>query len=146
MPKNFSYYLLTASLFIFGLSVGFFIGKNYFQKTLPSNENLPQSVTTTRNNLYTSQTATIRGKITKVEGTSLTVENLTTKATGVIQTTDNIVINKAGSKPSSQLSSLELDKEVLIGLELINGNFSATSIQYPLAAPSLRPLPQASKT
>src|SRR3989344_9287141 len=115
MRQKYSWYILTASLFILGLSLGFFAGKqsNLFQKTTPATtESSVQP-----NKLFSLQTASLRGEITHIEGNRLTIKNLNNSATGDINTSPRIRIFKSGSTaPSSDLSSLELNKEVLISL------------------------------
>ena len=142
MPKKYSWYVLTFALFILGLSIGFFTGK---QLTLDSKTASTETESNEEPNLlFSSQTAFIRGEITKVDGKKLSVVNLTNKQTGDITASDQIVVTKVGQATPSKvdLKSLELNKEVLINLELTNGNFEATSIQYTTPTPSLPPLKQ----
>lgn len=149
MPKQISYYILTAALLIFGLSIGFFAGRTFDQDQVTTgikNEEGMEPASET-GNIYASQTATIRGEITAVNGKTLRVKSLIDDATGTITLSDDVVITKPGdSKPGTDLSSIEQNKEVLIGLEMIQGSYKATSLQYPVPAPSLPPVSEAPAT
>lgn len=148
--EKYSRYILTASLFILGLSLGFFGGRSTQLPIVAElDTNIPSS-SETPIDFYSSQTATIRGIITKRDGDTLTVKNLNTQVTGNIKTAAKIVILDATSKqgtasPSADLSKIKLDKEVFITLETINNHYEATIIQYVVPAPSLPPLLNASQ-
>ena len=135
MSKKYSAYILSGALFILGLSVGFFAGKQLNSpKVMPVAPGTRQEA----NSLFSSQTAAFRGEITKVDGKNLSVKSLNSNATGNITVSDRVIIIKAGKTgTSADLSSLELNKEVLISLEMKNGNYDAISIQYPAPLPSL---------
>lgn len=139
MSKEARVYFMYAVLFIAGAIVGFFIAKNQ----LPSLTGQPDSLT---NDLYSSQTATIRGEITGMNGNNLSVTNLNSNTSGIIIASERVVITKPGEQPSSDLATLEMNKEVLINLELINGQYQAVSIQYVTPAPSLPPNPSIKPT
>jgi hypothetical protein len=144
MLKNFPYYLLGVSLLILGLSIGFFAGKNYFQSPLPTltTDSPEPSPATAVNTFLTTQTATVRGKITKINERNLTIENLLTKETESFKAANSVSITKAGASPSSSLSSVELNKEVFVSLLMNNGNYEVIGIQYPLQPASLPPIRQ----
>ena len=143
MFRKITPYIFIASLMILSLAIGFFLGKRsqpYVEpKVVPSNA-------VSENSLYSSQTAMIRGMITKVDGETLTIKNLNNQATGNQQVSSRILITKATSQPnktaspSSDLSSIELNKEALIHLEMIGGRYQITHIQYILPAASLPPI------
>ena len=138
-------FIFAISLLILGLAVGFFIGKRT-QASVSVSTNLPINTNTTDNSLYSSQTATIRGEITKVDGETLTIKNLNNQTTGQQQVSSRILITKATARPdrtaspSSDLSKIELNKEALINLEMIGGRYQIISIQYILPTPSLPPI------
>ncbi len=141
--KNFSIYLLAGSLFILGLSIGFFAAKQF----TPSNIIVPVETgeetqfdqqQQVPNGLFSSQTASIRGQITKVEANKLTVKNLNSNITGeIIASTRLKVIKDGKTTPVTNFSTLDLSKEVLISLEMTGGNYQAILIQYPKSLPAL---------
>ena len=144
-----AYYILTAALLILGLSIGFFAGRTFDSPTVINDSLNDEEVAEApgdKTNLYASQTATIRGLITAVNGKTLTVKSLIDDSTtGNITLSDNVIITKPGSTtPSTNLSSIEQNKEVLITLEMFEGNYKVISLQYPVPAPSLAPIPETS--
>ena len=145
MLKKLTPFIFAISLLIFGLAVGFFLGKRSQLNTSPAT-NLPISTNTAASSLYSSQTANIRGQITKVDGETLTIKNLNNQATGEHQASSRVLITKASARPdklaspSSDLSTIELNKEALIQLEMIGGQYQITSIQYIIPAASLPPI------
>lgn len=93
--------------------------------------------------LFASQNATIRGKIIKLEGNKLTVVN-SNEVTGEVEASDKILITKLSlnqkapaSSPSSDLKTLELNKDVYISLEFADGKYKAVLIQYLPPLPAL---------
>lgn len=145
MLKKLTPFIFAISLLIFGLAVGFFIGKRS-QTSVSPPTNLPINNDTSTNSLYSSQTANIRGVITKVDGETITIKNLNNQATGQQQVSSRILITKVSARPdklaspSSDLSTIELNKEALIQLEMIGGQYQITSIQYILPTASLPPI------
>ena len=133
-----------------GVGLGYFIAG----RTVAQNNNTSQ-VTQSQNqdqepaklnNLYSSQTATLRGEILQRNGRELTVRNVVNQVQGTLNISDRVVITKyaaraASSTPSSDLSLIEINKEAIIGLEMINGKYEAVNIQFTPPAPSLPPLP-----
>lgn len=150
MAKNYPLYILAGALFIFGLSIGFFAGRNLLKPASNDSQTAQQteqSSTGTSNNLYSSQTASIRGVVTAVEGKRLSVKNLITGSTGKIQASTNLAIAKSfNAKPTSDLSAIELNKEALISLVMVDGGYQITAIEYVTPAPSLPPIPSGTKT
>lgn len=145
MLQKLAPYILAASLFILGLSVGFFIGRNTANKPMSDITVPAQPESADNRSLYSSQTASIRGVITKRNGDILTVRNLNTQTTGTVKASRRIMIAKAGIKPgatspASDLSKIELNKEVFISLEMVNDHYEAVSIQYVIPSPSLQPI------
>lgn len=146
MSRKYSLYIFIGALFILGLSIGFFAGK-YQQNNQVSEAPQNQSDTQYRNvlALYDSQNASLRAEITAVEGDNLRVKNLNNNLTGIIRASANLMIIKGTSRQvassAASLSTLELNKEVLISLRMQNGLYEAYNVTYPLPAPSLRPIP-----
>lgn len=141
--KNFSFYLLAGSLFILGLSLGFFAGKLFSpSEMMTQNGNGDfQEEQQIPNGLFSSQTASIRGQITQVEGNKLTVKNLNSNVSGEVLASMRLNVIKGGkTTPVTDFSTLELNKEVLMSLEMSGGNYQAILIQYPQALPSLPPI------
>lgn len=139
MGKSANLYVLCTLLLVVGLVVGFVLGKGLSKGGINSLTSLDNS------KLYTTQTATIRGKVTKVEGKTLTVQN-SQGTTGTIEASDKVLVSKlrtAGStapaSPSSDLKQVTLNEEVLITLQLTEGTYKAVLIQY---LPPLPPLPK----
>jgi hypothetical protein len=145
MSSKYPWVILALSLFILGLSLGFFAGKQLSppQNTMTST---PESKVES-NKLFSSQTASLRAVITRIEGRNLSVKNLNNNAVGTITVSDRATVTKAGkiTPLPTDLSSLELNQEVLINLEMRNNNYEATSIQYSSALPSLPPVGSNSK-
>jgi len=146
MLKKYPYILLTGSLFILGLSIGFFASRtfttatNTLQTNAPANRN-GNNIDSNGDNLYASQIASLRGEITESDKRLITIKNLNNNAIGTREVSDRILIGKIGNKtPSSDLSSIELNKEALITLEKSDGVYKVTQIQYILPAPSLPPI------
>lgn len=143
MLKKLAPYIFALSLLILGLAIGFFFGKRdqpYIEpKTAPLNS-------ISENSLYSSQTASIRGIITKIDGETLTIKNLNNQVTAQQQISTRLIVSKATLRPdrtatpSSNISSIELNKEAFIQLEMIGGRYQVTSIQYTPPAPSLPPI------
>lgn len=146
MPKNLPLYILAVSLFILGSSIGFFAGKTFNpsqMNLLPSSSETPQS--SQQNNLFSSQTASLRGEVIKKQGNQLTLKNLNNQNTGTVTASDRLIVTQIGSKtppasPSADLSKVILNKEALIAAEMINGQFEVLTIQYTTPPPSLPPV------
>lgn len=145
MGKSPGLYLLCVALLVAGLAVGFLVGKGGLSKVGTS----PLVSLDNDSDLYTTQTATIRGKITKVNGDKLTVIN-SNNIEGEVETDDRIIITKLSLNPkapsassASDLKTLELNKEVNISLELSGNKYRAVLIQY---LPALPPLPKSTAT
>lgn len=142
MSKKIVPYILAVVLLIIGLALGFFTGKG-LQKPVETSEAPAATLAAEYNSLYASQTATIRGLITNRSGSDLMVTNLNNQVEGKIRASERIIITRSAVKqatPSAGLDTIELNKEALIGLEMIGGTYQAVSIQYLIPAPSLPPL------
>jgi hypothetical protein len=138
MPKQIKEYALPAILLFVGLALGFVWGKSMGSGDIPV-----QTADSQNDLIYTSQSAIIRGKITSVDGNTLMVKNSRNDSTGSVMVSEKTVITSPGKNPTNlDLSKLETDKEVLINLEMVNGQYQAVSIQYTSPPPSLPPLPK----
>lgn len=135
MIKQYKTYLLCAILFIVGLTIGYFTGKN--STPPPIIEEIKEE---SSDGLYSLQSASIRGKITSINDNILTVINSNTGVTGEVVASKRVTITKPGSnKPSTDITTIETDKEILIGLEMVDGEYQAISIQYITPPPSITP-------
>ncbi len=147
MPKDIRFYLFTGIVFLAGIGLGFFANN----KPAPSQPVIQETKINIDNPLYSSQIANIRGRIDQINGKNLAVTNLNNNISGNVAVSDRIIITIPGNnKPTSDLSVLEAGKEVLIGLEMINGTYQAVTIQYisaspPLLRPALKPATQSSQ-
>lgn len=145
MQRNYIVIILGLSLFILGFSIGFFVSRvlvpvNSTGTLLEDSQNA-NGDRSNEDNLYSSQIATLRGMIIQTDNRLLTIKNLNNNTIGTRQASANLLIGKIGSKtPTSDLSSIELNKEALITLEKESGNYMVTQIQYILPAPSLPPI------
>ena len=131
-------YILAIALFIFGLSLGFFAGKKLNLDIPMPREQAPSP--SPQLSLYSSQTAFFKGQILSINGKEIHVKNLNNNIEGDIKLSDQLVISKGNSQPTSDLKAIELNKDVLINLLMLNGEYKATSVQYISAAPSLPPV------
>jgi hypothetical protein len=137
VSKDLSKIILPAIFLVIGLAGGYFAAKSTSQAPVPV-----QTEKSENNLLYSNQTAVIRGKITSVDGNTIKVRNIQTDTVGGVKVSDKVIITKPGAKSADlNVENLETDKEVLIGLEMIDGDYQAVSIQYSNPAPSLPPLP-----
>ncbi len=133
MNKKTKSYLIPTAFCILGLVTGLVVGMNFRQIDQKFFKDKSQSEA---NKLFTSQTATIRGQITAINGQDLTVKNSINNTVGNVKVSDRIVISKFSSNPSNaaspsaRLKEIEFNKDVLISLELTNGTYEAIVIQY----------------
>lgn len=80
--------------------------------------------------LWTNQSAAIRGKILKVDGNILTVKNNYDISGKVILSQKVSIFKDNYSSPSFDTNQIDLDKDVLLLLKNIKGNYQVTSILY----------------
>lgn len=147
MGKNASGIALGVALLIIGFVFGFFLGKNYSLEIKPIAINSQTPI----NQLVDSQTASMMGQITEIQGNTLTVKNAKSNNSGTVPVSNKVIVIKPGlnsktASSSAGLNAIELNKDVVINMELVNGEYTATVIQYPLPLPpmpSIKPTPQA---
>lgn len=138
---------IVSVFFALGSAFGYFIGKNTVKSAVESGGGVDTGAVIP-GALFNSQSASITGEIISVNGDVLTVKNLNNGVQGDLKTSDAVtVINpnvdkKSNSIPSASLSNLELNKKVLISLELKNGVYEVKLIQYVNTPPSLPPIPR----
>lgn len=131
MPKDIKHYSLALVLFIVGGGLGFFVGKN-----MDTTQVVQEDVAVTNNSLYTVQSAIIRGVVNSVNGKNLNITNQNNNITTDIVVSDRVVIANPNGV-SSDPSTIQIGKPVVISLEMIDGEYQAVSIQYITPAPSL---------
>ncbi|MBI2018035.1 hypothetical protein HYS92_03205 [Candidatus Daviesbacteria bacterium] len=131
--KSFNFWLVISIILLVGF-FAFIIGRY----TALQNRTIPKQVGNT-NNLFTSQTATIRGYIKGVSNNKIRIEN-TAGIDGEVETADNLIIkqaNNSGTGPSSDLKSLRFNEEVLVILELAGDKYKVATITYVPFLPKL---------
>lgn len=110
---------------------GFLVGKNTTQMKLitqPAEQNqLPKA-----NPIFSSQTATIQGEITKVNGSTLSVKTSNGQTEDFPVSSKVVIYKFSGKSPqasaSSDLKSVTLGERVLIQLELKDNKYQVISI------------------
>lgn len=123
---------------------------------LPLNKSKPTTSPTPAANLiktsplFDSQTATINGQVIQVIHNTLITIQVKNQAglTGDFPIAPNLLIYKyqsaATATSSADLKTIELNKDALIVLEYIKGEYKVVSISY-LVSPSPSPTPKAKK-
>lgn len=131
-------------LFIVFLVTSSFVGGYFFQSKKSLNSLFPSLVDTKPNSLFTSQLATIQGKITAVEDKEVVVENNSGSSgkfpIGLSFQVYKFPANGTISTPSGDLKEIDIDRDATIGLSAIGNNFEVTSVYY-YETPSLSPPP-----
>ena len=138
--------LFVVVLVVVAAVAGFLFGSAGSAKT-----KLPQVTTGTgnqsvaKNPIFKSQTATFQGVITKVDGSNLSVKD-DKGQTDTFPVSQRAVIYKfkAGSpqaSASSDLKTIETDKQALVMLELVDDKYQVVSISY-LPPPPVAPAPK----
>lgn len=114
-------FLLLCAQFYFILSL---------ESAVKKQKELPVSISSS---LYSSQNASIKGKIMKINGRKMTVEN-DRKISGDVTLGLVVLINENGNislaTNSAQLNKLKLDKDATINLTLIDEGYVVTSVNY----------------
>ena len=134
---------------VISLVIGFLVG-NASSGTYKNGISMPSLQS--GNPIFTTQSATVQGKINKVEGNKITVTNLSGNQ-GEFELSEMTVINKIVTNSnklntatsSTDLSTLETDKDVSLILQLKDGKYVVLSVNYTppaLPLPSLPPIPK----
>jgi uncharacterized protein (UPF0333 family) len=134
-------------LILVAAGVGYFVGKaglNQLSTPTISNNATPaaeQSAVSApkENPIFTTQTATVQGKITGLKGSDITIANEKGQ-TAQFSASSKIVIYKfaAGATTttaSQDLKTLETNKPMSATLTLNNGTYEVTSITFTPSAP-----------
>lgn len=139
--------LVIALMFVLGGGVGFYVGKKSIVIPPQVEVEKSESVTSPANNLFSSQTASITGKIMAIKGRVLTVKNSDNNAEGEVKLSDSLIVinpgvgGKAVATSSADLSKLDLNKNALISLEFKKGEYVVRLIQFVNPPPSIPPVP-----
>ena len=128
-------YLVLIAVTLLALVSGFIIG-NLSPSVIPQ-KNSEQAARDEGKSFYTSQTATIQGVITKVEGNKITMQNKD-GVTGEVEVLDTLLVNKLDQKATSgplasgsaQINTIETNKVVLVTLKFKDGEYRAATISY----------------
>lgn len=130
MKDKIIYGLLGAVLLLQIILVSLFLTQQKSAKSL----NQPNTL---KGELLTSQNASIRGKILKVDGKKMTVEN-DHKVQGDVEVGRIVLLNEntkngqeiSVASTSAQISNIKTQKDATINLSLINGKYVVTSVTY----------------
>lgn len=137
-------YLVTVILVVVAAVSGYLFGSAGSAKTkLPQVTTGNQSVA--KNPIFKSQTATFQGFITKVDGSNLSVKD-EKGTTDTFPVSQRAVIykfkaNSPQASASSDLNSIETDKQALVMLELLDNKYQVVSVSY-LPPPPAPPAPK----
>lgn len=137
MAKKYFPFILAGILFLSGIGIGYFV----LDKIIPRGEQAPEEQTSSNDKLFFKQSAYIRGRINQVSDNQLKVTSLNNTA-GTVAVSENVIIISPSKKiTKGDLTSLQLNKEVVIGLEMFEGKYQVVSIQYmpPMSSPKPAP-------
>jgi hypothetical protein len=122
------YFWISVVLVLASLAGGFFAGQFYSAKQAakPPKE--------AANSLFVNQEATIRGKITNSDNNTLTVQS-NTGQTGSVKLGEQLIINRFDERarpatPSSDPKTIELNRDVTLLLNFVNGEYLVNTITY----------------
>jgi DNA/RNA endonuclease YhcR with UshA esterase domain len=83
--------------------------------------------------IFSSQTATIRGRITSINGQKMVIEN-DQKVSGEFSAGRVVLVNEATNltvaSSSADLQKIQLNKEAVINLLYVEGRYVVTSLTY----------------
>ncbi len=127
--------------------VGYQLGINKPNPTDKKPQSEVQEAKVTKNPLFTTQSATIHGKITAINDKLITIQTIN-NITQQVKIADNVAISKLGNNnrpnpPTSDIKTLESNKNVLLSLEFMDGEYKVVSITYlPDTNTSTPPIPK----
>lgn len=138
--KNFKYVILTLILILLAGITGY-----YFGRYLPFSKVTPDRETNSSSNisqLSVNHTATIYATIVSVDGSSITVTDREGQKATIALSSSLTIFTPSSSREataSSDLKSIEINKEALIIAEFRNGQYQVMSISYQFRPPPLKP-------
>ena len=132
-------------LMLIAATGGFYAGKTTILPGSPYTPTQSGESSTLASSVFKSQTATFQGVITKVDGKNLQVKS-DSGNTASFPISERAVIYKfSGKSPqasaSSDLKTIETDKQALVMLELLDNNYQVVSVSY-LPPPPAPPAPK----
>lgn len=143
MSSSVKLYILALVLFLVGLGLGLTLSKvNFLNQVANITQNKQED---SLSKLLTTRTATIRGKVLKVEGKLLTVQN-SSGMSGDVLLSDKAVVSKVNANgrlasPSADFNSIAPTQEVLINLVYTDGNYERSSTAYKVTSIQYLPPP-----
>lgn len=138
--------LLIALVLVLGLFVGYVLGNQTAKRKAFNYSSKPaEKVVYKTSPLFNGQTANVIGKITKIDGSKIVVED-SKKQIGSFTLYKKVAIINANApgqiaSPSSNIKDIQLNKEALIYLQLIDGDYQVLSIafkNFPDSTPSAK--------
>lgn len=143
---------LALILFVLFLVISAFVAGSFLNTYLSKKSINPfsqSSVNTKPNSLFTSQIATIQGKITATGDRELMVENNNGTSAKLSLGTGFLIFkipaNGIVATPSADLKEIDIDREATIGLSALGDDFEITSVYY-YETPSLPDIPSSPDT
>ncbi len=139
--------LVSVVLIVAAAVLGFLFGTASAGKTnysmAPAPAGSQQQSVVSQNPIFKSQSAIFQGVITQVSGKNLLVRD-DKGATATLPVSSKLVIYKFnGTSPqasaSSDLKSIDLNKQVLVMLELSGSQYQVTSVSYLPPPPAPKP-------
>ncbi|OGE31578.1 hypothetical protein A2631_00385 [Candidatus Daviesbacteria bacterium RIFCSPHIGHO2_01_FULL_44_29] len=120
------------------LAVGFFAGR-LTSRPLKTTSSPLEMATINGAELFDSQTATITGRVIKVTGEKLTIQDEQNQAADFPVISTVLISKPVNGRPvasqSGGLKNLELNEDALINLVFKNGEYTITAITYLPPAP-----------
>lgn len=137
--KNFKYVILTLILILLAGITGYYFGRYLpFSKVTPGRETNSSS---NISQLSVNHTATIYATIVSVDGSSITVADREGQKATMALSSSLTIFTPSSSREataSSDLKSIEINKEALIIAEFRNGQYKVMSISYQFRPPPLK--------
>lgn len=128
MPAYVSKFVIPAVTLIIGIILGVAVnnfGSSSVNKTAPTTYTSP---------LFKTQLATIEGSVTQVTGSTMTIKDTSGKVGQFPVSSKLMVFTKDPKSPIAQstlgTSNIQPDKKATMILELENGQFKVTSVNY----------------
>lgn len=117
-----------------GVAAGFFLGRFSLSTQVATNQAVKQTVQAPKvENVFKSETATFQGVVTKA-GEKLTLKNDKGQVADFLISPKAVIYKPTGQKgqasASADIKSVELNKKVLIILELKDNNYQIISVSY----------------
>lgn len=139
-PKNHVLIILIVLGLISTSIISFYLGRGFDSKPTQTSNNTPPLLTVKGAEVLQTQTASLVGKIIKIENDKLFVADKNGKVADFTVIPTVLVSKPIGGKSvasqSGGIKNLELNKDVLINLVARNGEYTITSVTYLPPVPS----------